>query len=158
MTNLISTLFVVLAWFAGTGVVLAATPLELKSDVFVERQVVRSDGKSAMVLEKPDMVSPGDQLVFVVRYKNVGDATASNLVVTNPLPPAIVFNGTSDGLEIVSTDGGKSWGSLRSLRIALPDGTARTANMADVTHIKWNLNQPLTAGSGGKLIFRGIVK
>jgi uncharacterized repeat protein (TIGR01451 family) len=144
--------------FVGGNVAVAATPLELKSDVFVERQVVRGDGSNAIVLEKPNLVTPGDNLVFVVRYKNVGSSTANNFVVTNPLPTAVAFNGTADGLEIVSINGGKSWGILGTLRVTTADGTTRPASLTDVTHIKWNVNQPLTAGAEGKLIFRGIVK
>jgi uncharacterized repeat protein (TIGR01451 family) len=136
----------------------AATPLQLSSDVFVEKQVVRKDGSRTVVLEKPDLVLPGDNLVFVVKYRNTGSATASNFVVTNPLPTAVAFNGTSDGLEVVSINGGKSWGLLGALRVRQADDTVRAAERRDVTHIKWNLNQPLTAGAEGKLIFRGIVK
>jgi uncharacterized repeat protein (TIGR01451 family) len=158
MKTMISIFFAGLAAVAGSSSVLAATPLELKSDVFVERQVVRSDGSNSVVLEKPNMVTPGDNLVFVVRYKNIGGLTASNFVVTNPLPAAVAFNGTSDGLEVVLIDGGKSWGILGALRVAKADGTTRSAAFTDVTHVKWNLNQPLTAGAEGKLIFRGIVK
>jgi hypothetical protein len=47
---------------------------------------------------------------------------------------------------------------LNTLRMANTDGTLRAAQRSDVTHIKWNLNQPLTAGAEGKLIFRGVVK
>jgi hypothetical protein len=47
---------------------------------------------------------------------------------------------------------------LGTLRISKSDGATRAAVMTDVTHIKWNLNQPLNAGAEGKLIFRGIVK
>jgi hypothetical protein len=83
---------------------------------------------------------------------------ASNFVVTNPLPAAVAFAGTSDGLEIVSVDGGVTWGTLGRLRVKRADGSLRPAERRDVTHIKWNLNQPLTAGAEGKLIFRGIVK
>jgi uncharacterized repeat protein (TIGR01451 family) len=136
----------------------AATPLKLSSDVFVERHVVRADGSNATVLEKPNLVTPGDNLVFVVKYKNVGDKPATNISVTNPLPSAVAFNGTADGLEVVSIDGGKSWGFLKSLRVQAQDGKGRPALMTDVTHIKWNLNQPLSVGTEGKLIFRGIVK
>jgi uncharacterized repeat protein (TIGR01451 family) len=136
----------------------AATPLQLSSDVFVEKQVVRADGSRTVVLEKPKLVLPGDNLVFVVRYRNTGTATASNFVVTNPLPAAVAFNGTSDGLEVVSIDGGNKWGVLSTLRVKQADGVIRAADRRDVTHIKWNLNQPLTAGAEGKLIFRGIVK
>jgi uncharacterized repeat protein (TIGR01451 family) len=136
----------------------AATPLQLSSDVFVEKQIVRADGSRTVVLEKPNLVLPGDNLVFVVKYRNSGTATANNFVVTNPLPAAVAFNGTSDGLEIVSIDGGNVWGILGALRVKQADGTVRAAERRDVTHIKWNLNQPLTAGAEGKLIFRGIVK
>ena len=143
--------------FSGASL-FAATPLQLSSDVFVEQQIVHGDGSKTTVLEKPDMVTPGDNLVFVVKYKNAGNATASNFVVTNPLPSAVAFNGTSDGLEVVSIDGGKNWGTLGALRVKRADGVVRPADRGDVTHIKWNLNQPLTAGAEGKLIFRGIVK
>jgi uncharacterized repeat protein (TIGR01451 family) len=143
---------------AGASIAAAATPLQLSSDVFVERTISRDDGTKTMVLEKPKMVTPGDNLVFVVKYKNVSAATANNFVVTNPLPPAVTFDGTSDGLEVVSIDGGKSWGILGNLRIAKENGATRAAQRSDVTHIKWNLNQPLTAGAEGKLIFRGVVK
>lgn len=148
----------VVASLFGAVAVYAATPLQLSSDVFVERQIERGDGTKTVVLEKPSMVTPGDNLVFVVKYKNVGNSTASNFVVTNPLPSAVMFNGTSDGLEVVSIDGGKNWGVLSNLRVSKADGTARPAQRSDVTHIKWNLNQPLTAGAEGKLIFRGVVK
>ncbi len=158
MKTVISMLLTAVMMAFASSAAFATTPLELKSDVFVERQVVRTDGSKTVVLEKPNMVTPGDNLVFIVRYKNVGGSTASNFVVTNPLPSAVAFNGTSDGLEIVSIDGGKSWGILGTLRVTKADGIVRPATLTDVTHIKWNLNQPLTAGAEGKLIFRGIVK
>jgi uncharacterized repeat protein (TIGR01451 family) len=158
MKRMITTAIATAAALFSAATAFAATALQLSSDVFVERQVVRTGGTKAVVLETPNMVTPGDNLVFVVRYKNVSGATASNFVVTNPLPSAVAFNGTSDGLEVVSIDGGKSWGILGTLRVAKADGTPRPATQSDVTHIKWNLNQPLTAGAEGKLIFRGIVK
>lgn len=135
-----------------------STPVELTSSVFVERQVVNADGRKAVVLEKPNMVTPGDSLVFIVKYRNAGSTAANNIVVTNPMPNAVAFNGTSDGTELVSVDGGKSWGTLPSLSVTGPDGKPRAARMADVTHVKWNVNQVLTAGAEGKLVFRGIVK
>ncbi len=141
-----------------SGIAAAAAPVELSSDVYVEKSVKRAGGITATILEKPNMVTPGDNLVFVVKYKNAGAVPASKFVVTNPLPAAVAFNGTSDGLEVVSIDGGKSWGFLPSLRVRGENGQTRPALMADVTHIRWNLKQTLASGSEGKLIFRGIVK
>jgi uncharacterized repeat protein (TIGR01451 family) len=137
---------------------MAAAPVELTSDVFVEKQQKRPDGSFATVLAKPNLILPGDQLVFVVRYRNAGSKPATNFSVTNPIPDAIAFSGTSDGAELVSIDGGKSWGKLSRLRVDNADGTSRTALMTDVTHLKWQMNQMLAAGDAGKLIFRGVVK
>lgn len=139
-------------------IVMAATPLQLTSDVFVERLQKRSDGSVSTILEKPKLVVPGDNLVFVVKYKNIGSTPANNFSVTNPLPNAVAFNGTSDGSEIVSVDGGKSWGALSTLQVKGSDGKFRVARMTDVTHIKWNLKKSLSAGSEGRLMFRGVVK
>jgi uncharacterized repeat protein (TIGR01451 family) len=158
MNTAIKSLFVMILAFAASAPTLAASPIQLTSNIFVEKQQKKTDGTYSVTLVKPDVIVPGDQLVFVVRYRNTGSEPASNFTVTNPMPRAIVFSGTSDGMEFVSTDGGKSWGKLSELRIVKPDGTSRPALMSDVTHIKWNLNQTLTAGAEGKLIFRGVVR
>lgn len=138
--------------------VFAAAPLQIDSDVFVERRVAQPNGAVKVVLEAPKMVTPGDNLVFVIHYRNVGSQTARDFTVTNPLPAAVIFNGTTDGLEAVSVDGGRSWGTLAQLKITGSDGTSRPARMSDVTDVRWNVNQPLTAGAEGKLIFRGVVR
>jgi uncharacterized repeat protein (TIGR01451 family) len=137
---------------------MAASPVELSSQIFVEKQQKRADGTYATKLVAPELVVPGDQLVFVVRYRNVGAEPATGFTVTNPLPKAVAFSGTADGTEIVSVDGGKSWGKLSQLSVKQADGKVRPALMTDVTHLKWNMNQTLTAGAEGKLIFRGIVR
>jgi uncharacterized repeat protein (TIGR01451 family) len=140
------------------GLALAASPIQLSSDIYVEKQQKLADGRSSVVLVTPKTILPGDQLIFVVNYKNIGAKPATGITVTNPIPRAIAFSGTSDGNEIVSIDSGKSWGKLSQLRVTNADGTARAALMTDVTHIKWTMNQALAAGSVGKLIFRGVVK
>lgn len=147
-----------IAALAVPGIAVAANNVALSSDVFVERKIEKSDGRTAIVLEQPKTVLPGDNLVFVVKYKNVGNQPATDFSVTNPLPKAVAFNGTSDGSEIVSIDGGKSWGPLSTLTYTRENGEARPALLSDVTHIKWKFNRSLSVGSEGKLIFRGTVK
>ncbi|MFM2409929.1 MAG: hypothetical protein RL481_757 [Pseudomonadota bacterium] len=158
MKKLIKLGFSTLLLAASSLPAMAAAPVELSSDIFVEKQQKRPDGSLATTLVAPKTILPGDQLVFVVRYRNAGKAPASGLTVTNPIPAAISFSGTSDGAEWVSIDGGKSWGKLSQMSVKAADGNSRPALMTDVTHLKWNMNQTLAAGESGKLIFRGVVK
>lgn len=158
MTKSILKALLLAATFVGASSAFAKAPLQLDSSIFVEREQTKADGSKAVTLAKPTKVIPGDSLVFVVEYKNVGDKPAADFVVTNPMPRAVRFAGSADGLEVVSVDGGKSWGFLSTLKVAKPDGTQRAATFADVTHVKWNLKQTLAPGQGGKLVFRGVVK
>jgi len=139
------------------GMAFAANNVSLSSEVFVERKIAKPNGRTAILLEQPTTVVPGDNLVFVVKYKNIGNTPATDFSVTNPLPKAVTFNGTSDGSEIVSVDGGKNWGPLSALKYTRKNGQVRPALMSDVTHIKWKFNRSLSVGSGGKLVF-GTVK
>lgn len=136
----------------------AADDVSLKSDVFVAREVRDAQGKPRTVLQPPAKVTPGDRLVFVLNYRNRGAAPATGFTVTNPLPAAVAYaNGASAG-EIVSVDGGRSWGALPTLRVPVAGGAARPARAADVTHIRWTLAKPIPAGGAGKLQFNGVVR
>jgi uncharacterized repeat protein (TIGR01451 family) len=158
MNNIIKFCFSMILLAASSVPAIAAAPVELSSDIFVEKQTKRADGTFATTLIAPKIIVPGDQLVFVVRYRNAGEQPARNFTVTNPIPATITFNGTSDGNELVSIDGAKSWGKLSQLRVKTADGASRPALMTDVTHIKWSVNQTIASGQSGKLIFRGTVK
>jgi uncharacterized repeat protein (TIGR01451 family) len=137
---------------------LAADEVSLDSQIFVERTVSDADGKAKTVLEPTKVVTPGDQLLFVIAYKNLGTQGAADFVVTNPLPAAVAYSGAEGTEPQVSVDGGASWGSLATLNINQADGTVRPATPADVTHVRWAFDQTIPAGGGGKLSFRGVVK
>jgi uncharacterized repeat protein (TIGR01451 family) len=136
----------------------AASDVSLDSKVFVERVKQEASGKRTTVLEPPKVVTPGDRLVFVLSYLNAGAKPASDFVVTNPIPDAVAYAGAEGEGAAVSIDGGRSWGSLASLKVRQPDGTFRAAQPGDVTHIRWSFGQAIAAGQGGKLSFRGVVK
>ncbi len=135
-----------------------ANPVALSNDVFVERISTDADGKRKVTLETPNMVVPGDRLLFVLNYRNSGAKPADKFVVTNPMPAAVQFAERGDNAAIVSVDGGNNWGELAALRVRESDGSERPARSEDVTHIRWAFSQPIPAGASGKLMFRGIVK
>ena len=136
----------------------AADNVSLTSQVLVERTKPGADGKPVTVREEPGVVTPGDRLVVVLSYRNKGAQPATGITLTNPIPAAVAFTGSDDSRASVSVDGGKSWGPLASLKVVAADGTSRPAVAADVTHIRWSFGQPIAAGSGGELSFRGTVE
>lgn len=150
-------------WFAllallAPVVAMAADNVSLTSKVYVERTKPGADGKPVTVREEPGVVTPGDRLAFVLRYRNAGPQPATGFTLTNPIPAAVAFTGTDDSSASVSVDGGKSWGALAALKVVAADGTSRPAVAADVTHVRWSFSQPIAAGSGGELSFRGVVE
>jgi uncharacterized repeat protein (TIGR01451 family) len=136
----------------------AANNVSLASTVFVEKTVADATGRNRVILEEPKVVMPGDRLVFILAYRNVGGAPASDFVVTNPLPQAVSYQGTADRAAQVSVDGGRVWGSLAALKVREADGRWRSAQAEDVTHVRWAMKQAIPAGAQGKLSFRGIVR
>ena len=150
-------ILIALLALAAPAAAFAAGDVTLASEVFVERVHEDAQGKKQVVLEPPAVVTPGDRLVFQLSYRNAGTQPATGFEITNPVPQAIAFTG-AEGNAVVSVDGGKSWGTLAALKVAQPDGTSRPATAADVTHIRWSFSQPIPAGNGGKLSFRGVVK
>jgi uncharacterized repeat protein (TIGR01451 family) len=147
-----------LALLLSPGLALAADSVTLASEVFVEKTVTAPDGRARILLDQPKLVMPGDNLVFVLKYRNDGTAPATNFSVTNPMPSAVAFREAPGNLAQYSVDGGHIWGFLSNLKVQEDDGRWRSARPEDVTHVRWTFRQPLPAGASGKLTFRGAVR
>lgn len=136
----------------------AADSVSIDSQVLVERVETTPDGRQVTTRAEPDVVTPGDRLVFVLKYRNDGAEPATSLVLTNPVPASVTFAGTDDQSAVLSVDAGKTWGPLGSLFVTQADGTVRPAEVADVTHVRWSLAEAVPSGGGGELSFRGVVE
>ncbi|MFM9853224.1 MAG: hypothetical protein ACKVOJ_10530 [Sphingomonadaceae bacterium] len=158
MAKLISSFLVALAALLSSSAALAADGVALTSAVFVERFIADNDGKTRVVLQEPKVVTPGDKMIFVLNYHNVGRASANNFVVTNPMPSAVAYEATNDPAAELSVDGGRTWGPLHALKTREGDGNWRAARAEDVTHVRWMMRTAIPAGAQGKLSFRGVVR
>ncbi len=154
--------FIILAAAAAASAAAPAmaqnSAVSLSSDVMVEHVTTDAQGNQNTTLDPPNLVVPGDKLVFVLRYRNNGQAPATDFVITNPLPAAVAFQSTSDSSAQVSVDGGRTWGQLASLTVRNADGTTRPARADEVTHVRWAFAQPIPVGQSGRLMFRGVVR
>ena len=131
--------------------------VNLSSEVFVLRDVTQPDGTVKQEALPPERVLPGDQILIRIDYTNAGAEPATNFTAVNPIPAGLTFAAT-DSLADYSVDGGTSWGPLRKLTVPVADGTARPAQAADVTHLRFKAPGAVAAGSGGEFAFRAIVR
>ena len=135
----------------------SAAPLQLHSDVKVDK-VVTADGQTKHVLSDPEVVVPGDRLVFRTQYHNTGGQEVTDFVVTNPLPAGVALDPGAKVPTQVSIDGGVSWGGLEALKVIdKATGTQRSAQIGDVTHVRWVLRS-VKPGETGEVTFNAIVR
>ncbi len=133
------------------------SPVSLSGDVMAVETTVDAQGNESTQLVEPNVIVPGDRLVFGTDYANDGTEPVDNFVVTNPLPSAVRLAPDADAELTVSVDGGDSWGTLSTLSITNEDGTTRTAAHADVTHVRWTLAS-IAPGESGRLEYPAIIR
>lgn len=136
----------------------AGQAVALTSKVFVARPVTDAQGKRKNQLFAPDRVVPGEALVVILEYRNTAAKPATNFVINNPIPAAVLYTGVEQPWAVVSIDGGKTFGPLATLRAAGTDGKPRPALPSDVTHVRWKFAQPIPPAATGRVMFYGTVK
>ena len=128
---------------------LAAERVAVAHSVYVERA-----GEDGRVLEPARDLRRGERVVYVVSWRA---PAATRFTITNPLPPTVAYQGSADGAEQVSVDGGRSWGKLEDLRVR--DGARwRDATPEDVTHVRWQVPRTLALAGSGSLTWSAIVR
>lgn len=132
---------------AAPAAAVAAPLIAFDSAIYVERV---QPGKGRL-LQPAASLRRGDRVVYVVSWFRKAGAGA--FTVTNPLPRTVYYQGSADGTEEVSTDGGRHWGKLDRLRIG-----SRFATPEDVTHVRWHISANEAAKGSGEIAYSAIVR
>ena len=135
----------------------AVSPVKLSGDVMAVKTVTDAAGASRIELVEPDLIVPGDRLMFGTQYANDSADPVTNFTVTNPLPSAVRLAPDADPELMVSVDGAKTWGTLPQLSVESEDGSSRAATHADVTHVRWTI-PAIAPGDGGRLEYPAIIR
>ena len=133
-----------------------AQPITLSGDVKAVKTSLDANGTEQIELVAPEVIVPGDRLIFGTDYSNGGDEIVTDFVVTNPLPAAVRLAEDADPSLTVSVDGGETWGRLADLVITNDQGV-RAATPADVTHVRWSL-ETVEPGASGRLEYPAIIR
>ncbi|WP_309623439.1 hypothetical protein [Novosphingobium sp.] len=126
---------------------LAAPLIAFDSAVFIER-IKPGQGR---LLQPAATFKRGDRVIYVVSWMRKSGTGA--FIVNNAVPRTVYYQGSADGSEEVSIDGGKRWGKLEQLRV----GT-RIATPEDVTHLRWHLSAGDAARGSGEITYSAIVR
>ncbi len=132
-------------------------PVELVGYVRIEKITHTASGERQVEWAEPQVVVPGDKLIFGTRFANRGAVPIERFVVSNPVPANVSLSVEVDPALLVSVDGGATWGRLAELDIPAADGSRRAALPGDVTHVRWVL-PTLAPGESGTLEFPVIVR
>lgn len=127
--------------------------VSVKSSTFVEKVTTDAKGNRKVTLSPPDIVVPGDTVLFTHDYVNNDAQPATGFLINNPLSKQILYVGSPDANIVVSVDGGKTFGKLATLKVG-----DRAATNADVTNLRWTFARPIAPGESGKVSFRGVLK
>ncbi|WP_242130446.1 hypothetical protein [Sphingobium sp. Sx8-8] len=135
----------------------ARQDIRLDRQMFVERVSTDINGRVRRVLESADRAGSGDQLIFVVNWRNEGSRPVRGLAVTNAVPRGTQID-LSDPAMQLSVDGGAHWGRLTDLWLPTALGGTRRAVPADITHVRWTVPQAISPGESGRLSYRATVR
>lgn len=147
MNRTIFSMFAAVGTIAVASAATASPAVSLDSAVYVERMTPAA----GRMLEPASELSRGDRVVYVVRWYRMGGD--GGFVVTNPLPRSVYFQGSANGDEEVSIDGGRTWGKLGALRAA-----GRMATPEDVTHVRWRVDPQAASRGQGRIAYSAIVR
>lgn len=149
MKRITAAIAVAIAICSGTSAV-ARQPVEISRAVYVERKVPKPDGRVIRALEPAYELRRGDQVVLMLEWSA---PVRDGFMVSSRVPRDLAFR-RAGGMEAeVSIDGGRSFGTLESLRIG-----DRRATPEDVTHLRWRVTEADAANGRGLLTYSAIVR
>ncbi|MFC3441785.1 hypothetical protein ACFOKF_11445 [Sphingobium rhizovicinum] len=134
----------------------AQQPLRLDTQMFVERVSTDINGRPRRTLASPARLSPGDQLIVLLHWRNDGSAPLRDAAIVRAMPRGQEPD-LSDPAMQVSVDGGAHWGRIDQLWLPTPLGGTRRAVAADITHMRWPLPRA-AAGQTGRISYRATLR
>lgn len=155
---------------AGEAIAQAFRGPEVQLNLSVEKKTleVAKDGQQkvtwAAMGDKVTAV-PGDVFRYTVSSNNAGDVAATNLVVTQPIPPQMSYvlasAESNNGATITySIDAGKTFVANPTVKVTLPDGRVEVqpAPAEAYTHIRWAFGSELDPSENAKAFYQVQVR
>ena len=153
-----------LALLAAAPLALAPAFASMTARQTVEKEIVTvaADGRETVKRLPADKVTPGETVVYAIKYRNDGAAPAADIVLVMPVPKEVAYvEGSVAGEETASVsfsaDGGETYVARGRLTV-VEGGEARPARGDEITHIKWTLTAPVAAKAEGEVSYKAVLR
>jgi len=129
----------------------------------VEKEVIvrSADGQESVRRLPADTVTPGETVIYSIKYRNDSSEAASNIVLVMPVPKEVAYvEGSVSGDDsnvAFSADDGQTYVARGRLTVE-EDGTTRPARGDEITHIRWTLTTPVPPNGEGDVSYKAILK
>lgn len=154
----------VLALLAAAPLALVTAEASMTARQVVEKEVVTAsaDGKETIKRVPADKVTPGETVVYSIKYKNDGADPAADIILVMPVPKEVAYvEGSIDGDDgasvSFSADGGETYVARGRLTI-VEGGETRPARGDEITHVKWTLTAPVAARAEGEVSYKAVLR
>ncbi len=154
----------VLALIAAAPLALSPAFASMTARQVVEKEVVTvgPNGEETLKRLPADKVTPGETVIYSIRYKNDGAVPAADIVLIMPVPKEVAYvEGTVAGADSASVsfsaDNGATYVARGRLTI-VEGGEVRPARGDEITHIKWTLAAPVAANAEGEVSYKAELR
>ena len=139
----------------------ADAPMKVEIRAFKE-VVFREDGVPMRQLVPPKGVTPGDVIVYVVRYRNGGRKPAEHVRIEDPLPAGVAYvpgSMEAPGARTLFSVDGRHYAPEGRVRVRdAKTGKRRPARPDEYRFIRWELAKPVPPRGEGSFRFRVRVR
>ncbi|MFN0023377.1 MAG: hypothetical protein ACKVS5_05695 [Parvularculaceae bacterium] len=143
---------------------LSSAHASMSAQQVVEKEVttVSATGEQTVKRVAADKVTPGETVVYSIRYKNDGAAPAADIVLVMPVPGEVSYvegsvAGGDEASVAFSADGGQTYVARGRLTI-VEGGETRPARGDEITHIKWTLTTPVPVKADGEVSYKAVLR
>lgn len=134
----------------------------LTNKVFKQEIKKDKNGKTSYNYIEPGTALPGDVMMYVISFENIGAEPAKGVVINDPVPNNSKYrinSATGKNTKITfSIDGGESFGNPDNLIVKDKNGKEWKAKPESYTHIRWVYNKPLAPGEKSEVSFKTQIK
>ena len=136
-----------LAWSQGT--------LDVQTTVQKETVTINDDGEQVTTLVPAETVVPGERVVYTIRFRNMGEDPADDVVITNPISENLTYvpgSAFGPGMALQFSIDGVTFAAAEELTVE-EAGESRPAKPEEYRHIRWVMQSDLMSGAQGTVRF-----